>query len=394
MSDYSNYPNVLSRGRTKITHIITGLGPGGAEVMLARLLENSNRSTFSHKVISLTQDGVIGDRIRSLNIPVQSLGLKWPILNPVLFIRFSKWLRDHKPNVIQTWLYHADLVGGLIAKLSHIAPVVWGVHHSNLLPKLDRQTTIWVAKTCARLSRWLPKKIICCSETTRRVHTKLGYPSDRMTVITNGFDLTDFYPDPEARFQFRKELGIKDGVLLIGMAGRFHPQKDHQSFIQAARIIKQNKDPVRFLLCGSMMDTSNSKLMKLLKDSHLSEDTLLLGYRDDMHRIYSALDLFTLSSSHGEAFPNVIGEAMACGVPCVVTDVGDSGYIVGDTGLVVPPQDPQELARAWENLINQGEAIRTKLGLEARERIRRQFGINSVVGQYEAVYRQIADEAR
>ena len=353
--------------------------------MLYKLVSKMDWDKFEIQVISLTDIGPIGKKIEDLGIPVSALGMRKGIPNPVAIFTLARWLRRTKPDLVQTWMYHSDLIGGLAAKLAGSIPVVWGIRHSNLDPEGNKRATIWTAKTCALFSRWLPTKIVCCSEASRRVHTALGYDPDRMVVIPNGFDLNLFKPDLEGVALVRQELGISEDTILIGMVGRFDPQKDHRNFIKAAALQQKKIRNVQFLLCGDDIRWENQKLSRWIDGAGLHGYFHLLGRRNDIPRIMTTLDIAS-SSSYGEGFPNVVGEAMACGTPCVVTDVGDSALLVGDTGIVVPPKDPDVLALAWEKLIEIGKDKRQKLGHDARLRIRDNFSLPSVVKQYEELY--------
>ena len=208
-----------------------------------------------------------------------------------------------------------------------------------------------------------------------------------MVVIPNGFDLNLFKPDLEGRTLVRQELRIPEDTMLIGMVGRFDPQKDHYNFIKAAALLQKEIPDVQFLLCGDDITWENQKLSKWIDETGFHGYFHLLGRRSDISRIMTALDI--ASSSYGEGFPNVVGEAMSCGVPCVVTDVGDSALIVGDTGIVVPPKDPNALALAWKKLIEIGKDKRQKLGHNARLRIRENFNLPSVVRRYEELYKDV-----
>ena len=372
----------------KILHLITGLSTGGAEIMLYKLVSKMDRDEFEIQIISLTDIGPIGEKIHDLGIPVRSLGMKRGIPDPYMLLKLTKCLRRYAPDIIQTWMYHADLVGGLAAKLDGKFPVVWGIRHSNLDSEGNKRSTVWTAKICAKLSRWLPVKIVCCSEASRRVHTALGYDPERMVVIPNGFDLNLFKPDLEGGTLVRQELGIPEDTILIGMAGRFDPQKDHRNFIKAAALLQKEIRDVQFLLCGDDITWENKKLSKWIDGTGLHSYFNLLGRRNDIPRIMNALDIAS-SSSYGEGFPNVVGEAMVCGVPCVVTDVGDSAIIVGNKGFVVPPRDPQALANALEGMVRLGKEKRTKLGMEARKRITENYSLEKIVSQYEKIYESL-----
>ena len=374
----------------QLVHIITGLNTGGAETMLYKLLSAMEREAFEPLVVSLTDIGPVGEKIRALGVPVRALGMRRGVPDPRGVWRLVRLLKRQRPYLVQTWMYHADLLGGLAARLAGRGiPVVWGIHHSNLDPKGNKRTTIWTARVCARLSHRLPSRIVCCSEASRQVHAALGYAPQKMVVIPNGFDLSAFRPDPSARESVRRELGVAADALLIGLVGRFDPQKDHSNFVAAAALLSAAYPEAHFLLCGDGVNWDNQKLAGWIEEAGLRKRFHLLGRREDMPRLTAALDIAS-SSSYGEGFPNVIGEAMACGVPCAVTDVGDSAFIVGDTGLVVPPRDPEALAQAWKKLIDMGQEGRQRLGGAARKRILENFNLPDIIARYEALYKEAA----
>jgi glycosyltransferase involved in cell wall biosynthesis len=379
--------------RRSILHIITGLRTGGAEMMLYKLLSGMDRSAFEAEVISLTDIGPVGEKIQKLGLPVSALGMKRRITDLSAALTLVRRIRRDPPDLIQTWMYHANLIGGLAAKLSGGIPVVWNIRRTNLDYVDDKRTTIWTAKISARLSQRLPVRIVCCSEASRQGHAELGYAGHKMIVIPNGFDLAAFRPEPASKVSVCGELGISKDALLIGLVARFDPQKDHRTFIQAAALLNRLAPGAHFLLCGDQVTRENRALAGSIEAAGIAGRFHLLGRREDMPRLTAALDIAS-SSSYGEGFPNVIGEAMACGVPCVVTDVGDSAWIVGDTGKVVPPRNPEALAAAWNDLIKMGPDDRTKLGSAARRRVEENYGLPAIVSKYETLYREILSDVR
>lgn len=372
----------------KVIHLITDLDTGGAERMLHKLLSTMDRSAFEPEVISLTTVGAVGKDIQALAVPVGALGMRRGVPNPLALPRLVRRLRRSRPQLIQTWMYHADLLGALAARWAGKVPVIWGIHNTVLAPGHSKRTTIGVARLCAWLSRRLPARIVCCSEASRRVHAELGYRAEKMVVIPNGFDLEQFKPSEESRVSVRRELGVSEETVLIGLVARFDPVKDHFSFVQAAARLCARFPKVHYVLCGERVIRDNSRLVAWIDAAGLSERVFLLGPRTDIPRLMAAFDIAT-SSSFSEAFPNVIGEAMACGVPCVVTDVGDSARMVADTGRVVPPRDPEALAGAWGELLALGGEGRRELGQKARRRVREEFSLDRTVSQYEALYRDV-----
>ena len=213
-----------------------------------------------------------------------------------------------------------------------------------------------------------------------------------MVVIPNGFDLEGFKPDSSARVSVRTELGIGPNHPVIGLVARFDPQKDHRSFIDAASILAARLPSAWFVLCGDDVTWDNQELARWIDDAGIRDRVYLLGRRDDIARLLNAFDVASLSSAYGEGFPNVVGEAMACGVPCVVTDVGDSAWIVGDTGRVVPIRDPKALADSWLALVEAGQQARQMLGARARARIIEQFDLEVIAGRYAKLYCELAQD--
>jgi glycosyltransferase involved in cell wall biosynthesis len=377
----------------RITHIITGLYTGGAEIMLLRLLEHTDRTQFEPEVIALTGAGPVAEKIRALGVPVRIMGMRRGIPDPAGMLRLANILRRSRPDVVQTWLYHADLIGGLAARLEGIRAIAWGIHNTDLDPTRSKRTTIATARFCARLSRTVPRQIVCVAESGKAVHAALGYDVSRFVLIPNGFDTERFRPDPSARAAVRAEFGIPTETPLLGLLARFDPQKDHENFVAAAAILAALGSPAHFLLAGGEVTPENRDLTAWIAATGLQERFHLLGPRDDVPRLLAALDVCALSSRFGEAFPLVIGEAMACGVPCAATDVGDSRVLIGDTGRIVPPADPEALARACHELLTLSHTERDALSAAARARITANYEIGAIAGKYAALYEALANQA-
>lgn len=374
----------------RVLHIITDLYVGGAEILLHRLLQ-ANLGIASQEVVSLTAPGPMSSRIRELGVPVHALGMRRELPSPFKVLTLARIIRNSRADVIQTWMYHADLLGGLAAKVTGTAKIVWGIHSSTLDVASTRRRTRATVAACARLSHLVPDRIICVSRAGRDLHVRAGYAPGKFVVIPNGFDLQHFRPDERARRDMRAELRVDDDTVLIGLIARVAPQKDHANFVRAGRALVQRAPRVRFLLSGEGATRENHELVRLIADAGLLDRFLLLGLRDDIARVMNALDVGTLSSAFGEAFPLAIGEAMACGVPCVVTDLGDCAFLVGDTGRVVRTHDPHALAGAWEELVKLGPDGRRQLGLAARTRIATRFEFYRMAAQYKEVYRALGD---
>lgn len=373
----------------KLAFVTTALATGGAEMMLHKLLQYLDRSRFEPAVISLRDKGQLGTRIEALGVPVHAMGMNPGIPNPFRFWALVRLLRRLRPDVVQTWMYHADLLGGIAARLAGCSRVVWGIRNSNLDARLTKRSTRWVVQTCARLSSCVPARIISCSQLALEVHAALGYQADKMQVIPNGFDLERFRPDPDARLGVRSELGVAPETPLVGLIARFDLQKNHLGFVEAAALVHREWPDVHFLLAGSGVDASNAALVSAISSRGLSSNVHLLGRRDDVPRLMAALDVLA-SSSYGEAFPNVLGEAMACGVPCVVTDVGDSAEIVGNTGRVVASGDMAGLARHIVALLELPIDEKRALGERARQWVEERYEINGIARLYSQFYNELA----
>jgi len=372
-----------------VIHLITGLETGGAEMMLYRLVAND--SFFKHFVVSMIDIGPIGEKIRVAGIPVHTLKMQRGMPDPRAIWRLVGLLRKEKPEILQTWMYHANLLGLIAGKMARVPCIVWGIHHSNLDSQRNKKMTIKVVKWCARLSRF-SSAIIACAEASRKVHIDLGYRSNKIRVIPNGFDLKVFKPDRNARKKVLDELGLSRNTILIGLVARFDPLKDHANFLQAATILGGRFSNIHFILCGDGITPDNQNLSRLVKQSEIEDRIHLLGRREDIPKLTAALNIAS-SSSCGEAFPIVVGEAMSCGVPCVVTNVGDSALIVGNSGIVVSPQNPWALAEAWHKLIEIEHKGRRQLGRSARKRIKENFSLSEIVNQYEAFYKELLAKA-
>lgn len=371
----------------KVLHLITGLAAGGAEMMLYKLLTHMDDKAFHNEVISLTDCGPISRNIEALGISVSALGMPRGIPSPQAVFALKRRIRQVRPDVIQTWMYHADLLGGIAARLAGV-PVIWNIRNAALERYAVKRSTLWTAKLCARLSRRLPARIVCCSESASRGHIAYGYTAEKIVVIPNGFVLGDYKPDAAARADVRRELGIPDEAPLIGLVARFDPAKDHANFIRATGLIQRSHPQAHYLLCGKEVTMENDVLTAQMTETGIRGNCHLLGLRRDVPRLTAALDI-AVSSSASEAFPNVVGEAMACGVPCVVTDVGDSALLVGDTGRIVPPRDSRAMANAWRELLDMGDEGRQHLGTLARQRVETHFDIKEIALSYQRLYQEI-----
>jgi glycosyltransferase involved in cell wall biosynthesis len=369
-------------------------------MMLERLLCRMKNNSFSNQVVSLTDIGVVGRRIMDRGVRVHALCMPNGRLTLGGLVKLWQLLRLIRPTILQTWLYHADLLGLIFGKLAGISSICWNIRCSHIDLSQYRPTTRWTIRLCSLLSA-LPDAVITNSRAAVKFHSALGYKAKHWQVIPNGFDLERFKPDQSAKERLLSELDfvnrfrpkrIDEGngerhrhdTLLIGLIARYDPMKDHSNFLKAASLLLQERRDVDFILAGKGVEWANQRLVTEIPND-LGSHFCLLGERNDTESLAASLDIAT-SASYGEGFSNTIGEAMACGLPCVVTDVGDSAAIVGNTGLVVPAKDPKALAMAWKELIDLGEDGRRNLGAAARKRIEEHFDLSRAVEEYEGLY--------
>jgi glycosyltransferase involved in cell wall biosynthesis len=355
--------------------------------MLARLIGATNRDRISSIVVSLSTVGTVGSDIERMGVPVFALGMRSGTPMWSALWRGVRLLRQFRPAVLQTWLYHADLAGLVAGTVARVPDIVWNIRCAELVPQDHPRSLPALLRTLAALSG-RPSAIVCNSTAGRLAHEALGYHPRRWSLIPNGFDTGTFQPCAGARVDIRRELGLPDTIELVGLLARFHPMKDHATFLNAARIVSAARPDVHFVAAGRGV-AGNAALEAMVAELKLGQRVHLLPARHDAARFLAALDV-AVSSSYSEAFPNVVGEAMACGTPCVVTDVGDSALLVGDAGVMVPPRDPALLAAGILRVLDLDGSARASLGRAARERILSTFSLAGAAATYERLYLDLA----
>jgi glycosyltransferase involved in cell wall biosynthesis len=371
----------------QVLHIITDFNDGGAQAVLYRFIMADKQNT--HQVISLMNIGWYGERVAKLGIPVHALDMPKSRLTRHGVTKLYRLIREINPDTIQTWMYHSDLLGSALARLAGHKAIVWGIHNSDLDPAQTAFTTRAIVRMCASISGLIPRKIISCSEEGVRVHSALGYQLQKMVTIPNGYDVSEFAPNLADRQNLRQQWQIPDGTTLFGMVARWNPQKDHANLIAAlADLQTQTQSPWHCVLIGSNVSTDNQTLVELIDRYQVRDRVTLLGIRTDIPAAMNALDIHVLSSAYGEAFPNVVAEAMACQTPCIVTAVGDAALIVGDTGWVVPPSDAVRLGAAMAVAIERMSDLTDwqERQSRCRQRIEANFSIQNMVAKYNDVW--------
>lgn len=368
----------------KVVHVITGLDNGGAEGVLYRLVTYDQDN--EHVIISMMDEGKYGALLSEQGFVVHCLGMKSGKISVQAVLKLYKYLREASPDVVQTWMYHADLLGGIVARSLGIKKVFWNIRQSCFDERYVKSSTIKIANICSKLSTVIPSKIVSCSTRAVEEHIKLGYCKDKIVVIENGYDLDLFKADDSSRIETRNSLGIGQYPVL-GMVGRYNPQKDHKNLIHALSIVYKKGYQFELLLVGRDLNESNTELLSIINKYGLKDKVHLLDQRADIQNIMNALDIHILSSA-SEGFPNVVAEAMACSTPCIVTNVGDSKLIVDKYGIVVEPRNANELA---EGIITMMDTMSNDkewdcLKNDCSTHINKNFSIQSMVLRYNKVW--------
>ena len=371
----------------RVCFIVTGLEVGGAELALSRLIRRLNRSRLSPFVISLTGRGSLSEKLAASGITVYALDFRGgPVQKYRALSELVRCLRSNKPDIVQTWMYHADLLGGIIARVVTNSKVIWGIRNGLIDSKETKFLTRVTVRLCAILSRFIPDLIVTCAESAKVEHVRLGYPESKFRVIPNGVDAGYFRFDGAGRERVRGSLGIGGDTWVIGCIARFDPQKDHRTFLESAALLRRKRQDVVFILCGKGCTDENVTLRDWIQEMELGDSVLMLGERDDIPAVMSALDIHVLTSSYGEAFPNAVAEAKACERLSVSTDIGDAAFIISNEVFICPVGDYNGLCEILMNLISMDRNTIREIGIASRTDIEKRFAIQESVEQYTEMY--------
>ena len=368
----------------RLLHVISGLGAGGAEGMLGRLAPHLRALGWDQSVVSLQGTGPAAARLEAAGIPVSATTAVMSAFNLGALTDVVRAIRRSGADIIQGWMYHGNLAS-LAAGAG--APVVWGIRQCVYDLPAEKPMLRAVIRAGAIGSRWVDHTLYN-SEVSRAQHQALGYGIKRSSVIPNGFETEALAPNGNVRDASRQYLGVATDQVVIGLTGRYHPVKGHDIFLRALAAMIPTRPNVMAVLVGAGTEASNRALQRSLACLGLTERVRLLGQRSDVATILQAFDI-ACCPSLSEAFPNVVGEAMAAGIPVVASDVGDVRHLLGGGGMLVPPGDAMALARVLGDLADRSPRERRESGLEGRRRIVADFSLDRVAELYSNVYANV-----
>lgn len=369
---------------TKIVHIIIGLEVGGAELMLKRLLLHSQKKEkYQHIVISLTKPGVIGLSLQQQGLTVHSLGMDSLLSIPKTFFKLKKLLKSIDPDTVQTWMYHADFLGGLAAKSLGIKNIIWGIRTTDVSQGAS-SLTVHLSKVCAKLSYYIPDSIVCAANVSKDYHIGIGYDESKMIVIPNGFDIDAFSATKEDGLDVREQVNLSPDDIVIGSVGRFNSVKNQKLFIDVAAALVKKCPELKFMLVGRHNTNENEELMSWIKQYDLMSNFRLLGQRNDIPKCLKAMDIFCLHSKT-EGFPNVVGEAILSDVICVATNVGDIGVLL-DRESIAQSNDVLGISNIISRYLSYPEQELIKKANLNKNNVIEKYSMESVLNKFHDLY--------
>ena len=374
----------------KIVHVIMSLNIGGAELMLKRLVLHSHQNKqFEHIIITLTDLGVMGPELQNEGITVHTLGMKSLSTVPLIFLKLQRLLKRIQPDVVQTWMYHSDLLGGLAAKSVGVKNIIWGIRTTDV-SQGPSKLTVHLSKLCAKLSYYIPDTIVCAAHVSKDYHVGIGYDESKMVVIPNGFDLDALTATDEDGLEIRQQNNLSVDDVVIGSVGRFDPVKNQKLFVDVAANLIKDYPNLKFMIVGRDNTLENKELMSWINDYKIADNFRLLGQRDDVPKCLKAMDIFCLHSKT-EGFPNVLGEAMAMSLPCVTTDAGDASILLGSTGIVVS-LSASSICEGVNSLLSLDSQNLIKMGERAHQRLHDNYPLSKITQHYNDVYKSLIEK--
>ena len=367
----------------RVTHLITSLAIGGAENAVLRLAGNLHKRGSDNQIVSLLP---FPPYSREFTVPVFSLDVRQAWDLPQAMCRLSRLMDAHQSTVLCTWLYHADLFGGLM-RLDRRRKLclTWNLRTSETGTQL-LGTSRFIRPVCAMLSSRLPDIIVGNSEAVVKTHVRMGYDKSKTHCVPNGYDLTRFCHDSQKRQAMRASLGFGADEKVVGMVGRWHPAKDHRTFLAAVADARKEHPRIRVFLAGAGVTSENEELQRLIAEFKLAPHILQLGLRNDVEGLFNAADVIGLFSNADEGFPNVLAEAMACERCCIASDTGGTAEVLGDCGKLVPRNNATAAGKALCEILSLNEGQRDDLGRRSRRRVVERFSLDTMTDRYLALW--------
>ena len=370
----------------KIIHIIPSLGIGGTEKILDLITEKLK--AHEHIIINLGNSGYIERSLKKRNHKIKKI--KFNFYNfPISLLKILIFLRKENPEIIQSWLYKADLITIFIRLILNHRNIIWNIRGTKIQDfwKLDKKLCLWLL---SKFSKFVPSRIICCGKKAMDEHISIGYPINKMIIIENGIDTEKYICNLTKNNYLREKLSIKKQKLILGCIGRYEYLKGLDNLIKGLNLIyEKNKSKIAIVLAGKEINTNNKRINNLIQETKNSLQFILLDEIHDVPQILQGLD-FYCSPSRYEGFPNIIAEAMSAGIPCIVSDAGDSERIVGDAGICYGPSTPQNIAFGINKFLELNSNERIELGISSRNRKKENFYLKKMCNKYEKLYLSIS----
>jgi glycosyltransferase involved in cell wall biosynthesis len=377
---------------TKILFLTTSTDVGGAERALLMLVANINRDLFEPVVVSVRPEGLTASRVRAAGIRMYSLRMTSGLDLNGAVQKLRSIVEQEDPEIVQSWMYHADALTAFLRwSYPHIT-IVWGVRNTSLSLKHTRLTTIATMLVCSILSRRVPKRIVACSTNAVHIHKRYGYDPSKWSVVLNGVDFNEMYESNEERVSQRKALGVAPSEFLVAVVGRDDPQKNHPGALASIAEARHEIPHIKCVMAGKGLDRTNERLTRLIRKLNLEKCVQLLGQCEQVRQIYNAADVLLMSSTYGEAFPNVVAEAMACGLPCIVTDIGDAALIVGNEDNVIARYHKTGMAQKIVSYVKRDASTISRERELCIRRIQEQFSLQRYVANFERQYSMLMNE--
>ena len=370
----------------KIFHLINSLGAGGAERVLSNLCINDKNNT--HVICTLLGEDEYSYQIKNNSIRVYHLNILKNKLSFLNIFQLYLILKKENPEILQSWLYHSDLIGSIFGTICGIKKIIWNIRHTDISSLNMKNSTKILVRICAIISKFVPNKIIYCSKISLKEHEMIGYNKKKSHLIYNGVDINIFKPTRQNKD--KKALKSKKDIFKIGMVARFNHYKNHIGLIDVMKLLELNDIKFHCYLIGKNIDSKNKILVDYIHKLGISNKFSLLGYKDNMPDILNMLDLHILLT-YSESFPNVIAEAMSCGVPCISSNEGEAKKIISKNGYILKGNNKKEVFDKIIQIINikKNNSEWVKLKRNCKMHIEKNFSLQLMIDNYNRLWKSL-----